>query len=488
MPFEFIDNNTAIDSMARRRIRTHAATGKNTNRTVSRPSKAVALKGNAAIPFQVPEAIKKLRRDSKVNAEVERPVTDGLRFPISVPARSRGLVRQALFFFSGVRYNPELEGALESPDHMGSVWVRYLFLDEAYFHCSVATSILCSKNLVCETAQGMYHIARTYRLVQERLMSEEEATSDMTIAILVVMSQYERLQGQYARGYIHVRGLRRMVELRGGIKQFDGECCGVIQKVLRADLEYALQLGSRTLFGSEGIEFLRLCKGLCIDDGKRGELVANPEVDLFLREGLRASLWTAFSDTRSLAGLLNDAGAGYRQKLSAEEFHNTIMLLGYCLLHISPLDVSSEPDACFKLGMSPHEEAIHLGLIAFLVTFLRGLDHRIADKPLLSHRLRLAIEKLLSSVEGGEVSKIIKRVLIWTLFVGAVVVFKPSDDEWLIPTTNTAMNTLGLSSWKDVKQALAGFPWVDAVHDRTGIVLCTAQKFLGFSTQPYRLP
>jgi hypothetical protein len=60
-----------------------------------------------------------------------------------------------------------------------------------------------------------------------------EATSDMTIAILVIMSQYERLQGQYARGYIHMQGLRRMVELRGGIKQLSRECRGVIQKVLR---------------------------------------------------------------------------------------------------------------------------------------------------------------------------------------------------------------------------------------------------------------
>ncbi|KAL4974810.1 hypothetical protein BDW66DRAFT_167549 [Aspergillus desertorum] len=428
MPFEFINNNTAIDSVARRRIRAHAATGKNASRTLTRPSKADALKGNAAVPFRVPEAIKKLQRDSNVNAEVERPVTDGLRFPVPIPAKSRGLVRQ-----------------------------------------------------------GMYHIARTYRIVQERLMSEE-APSNMTIAILVAMSEYERLQGQYARGYIHVRGLRRMVELRGGIKQFDSECCGVIQKVLRADLEYALQLGSRTLFGSEGIEFLRLCKGVRLTDGKHVELVTNPEVDLFLQKGLRASLWTIFSNMRSLAYLLNNAGVGYRQKLGAEEFHNTIMFLGHCLLHMSPLYANSEPDACFKLDMNPLEEVVHLGLTAFLVTFLRGLDHRIADKPLLSHRLRLAIKKSMSSVEGGEGSIIRGRVMIWTLFVGAVVVFNLSDNEWLIPTTNAAMIALGLSSWKDVKKALADFPWVDAVHDRTGMVLCNSQEFLGFSTQSDCLP
>lgn len=64
-------------------------------------------------------------------------------------------------------------------------------------------------------------------------MSATDATSDMTIAILVVMSQYERLQGQYERGYVHIQGLRRMIELRGGVKRFGSECCGVILKVLR---------------------------------------------------------------------------------------------------------------------------------------------------------------------------------------------------------------------------------------------------------------
>ena len=39
MPFQFIDNNSEIDPTARRRIRCHAATGKNVGRTILRPSK-----------------------------------------------------------------------------------------------------------------------------------------------------------------------------------------------------------------------------------------------------------------------------------------------------------------------------------------------------------------------------------------------------------------------------------------------------------------
>jgi hypothetical protein len=85
---------------------------------------------------------------------------------------------------------------------------------------------------VDETAQGMRHIAHTYRIVQERLHGKE-ATSDMTIAILVVMSQYDRLQGQYMRGFIHVQGLYRMAQLRGGVVKLSRECWGIAQKLLR---------------------------------------------------------------------------------------------------------------------------------------------------------------------------------------------------------------------------------------------------------------
>ncbi|KAL4801482.1 hypothetical protein BDV18DRAFT_167320 [Aspergillus unguis] len=469
MPFEFIDNNATISRTARRRIRTHAATGKNTNKALARPSKNNVLKKHDVTPFRTPETI--LARRER---QIERPVSDGVLFPIPVPARSKGLVREALFFFSGIRYNVELDGAVDNPDVMGSVWIRFFFRDEAYFHCSVATSILCSRNLVSETTQGMYHIARTYRIVQERLMSREEATADMTIAILVAMSQYERLQGEYSRGYVHVQGLRRMIELRGGLAQFNSECSAVALKVLRADLEYALQLGGRMLFGLEGIDFLRLLKGVDINGCR--EQFSDARVDLSLRDSLRADLLATFVDMRSLAGMLNDAGAGQRRKIAAEDFHNTIVLLGYRVLDIGALDGKSAGN--IPTPMSILEEASHLGLIAFLVTFLRGLDHRIADKPLLSRRLRIAVQGLLMSIESDNEDKIAKNVLLWTLFIGAVAVFKPSDDEWLIPTINRTMRILGLSSWENVKQSFAGFPWVNALHDRTGVVLCSTQKFL----------
>ncbi|KAI9369083.1 hypothetical protein BJX61DRAFT_536724 [Aspergillus egyptiacus] len=481
MPFEFIDNNTTIDRAARKRIRSRAATGKNTNRVLARTSRAVAQRSTVTALFNFPASLRQHRTvrttPTLVETPIERPFDNGLLFPVQIREEARDLVREALFFFSSIRHNPELDGALINPDHTTSVWIRYFFLDEAYFHCCVAISILCSRSLVQETAQGLRHIARTYRLVQERLTGTE-ATSDMTIAVLVIMAQYERLQGQYSRGYIHMQGLKRMAELRGGIGSLSRECWGVVQKVLRADLEYSLQLGTRTLFGRDGITALQALGCFGFGNGAAG-LGAGLAQDAFLQENLRDDLWRVFLDMRCLSAMLHDASAGYRLKLDGVQFHNTIISLGYRLLEINPLG-EGFISTLTKTDLSDLENSIHLGLIAFLVTFLTGLDHRIADKPQLSYRLRLAIQNLSRSVGLGREAG---TLLIWTLFIGAVAVFKSSDDEWLIPTTQAAMRGLGLTAWEDVRMTLSGFPWVNALHNRAGIALCSTQSALGFSNQ-----
>ncbi|KAL3469616.1 hypothetical protein BJX99DRAFT_265032 [Aspergillus californicus] len=486
MPFEFIDN-ASIDRTARKRIRSRAAAGRKTNKTQPRSSKTLILKDTAATPFRDPTCLHRSEKpvaeredpeSSFADYEIDRPIDEGLIFPVPVRAEDKYLVREALFYFSGIRHNPSLDNALVAPDPKNTVWIRYFFLDEAYFHCSVATSILCFRNrVVNETAVGMRHITHTYRIVRERL-SGKEALSDMTIAVLVIMSQYERIQGQYARGYIHLKGLKRMAELRGGICMLSRQCWGVVQKVLRADLEYALQLGTRTFFGADGIEALRGFDCVHIDDEGLG---SGFPLDTSLQESLRGELWSIFSDMRCLAMLLHDAGVGYRQKVDGVEAHNSILLHGFRLLQVCPLGEGSKSDFCLITGLSDLENAVHLGLVAYLVTFLTGLDHRISDKPLLARRLRHAIRRLSLSIEDGEQSRMVRSVLVWTLFMGSVIVFKPEEDIWLVPMTKAAMKSLDLVSWEDVRNVLAGFPWLGALHDRAGIELCSTERLSEFA-------
>lgn len=80
--------------------------------------------------------------------------------------------------------------------------------------------------------EAMGLVAFTFRLLNKKL-SGNDALKDPTIAAVVAMTQYERLRGEYQHGLIHLEGIRRMVELRGGISRIIISRPGLAQKIFR---------------------------------------------------------------------------------------------------------------------------------------------------------------------------------------------------------------------------------------------------------------
>ena len=72
-----------------------------------------------------------------------------------------------------------------------------------------------------DPAEAVRHLLQTFSLVNERL-SGNDAIFDTTLAVVVVMAQYARLQDQYRQGLVHLEGLQRMIELRGGSLSLQG--------------------------------------------------------------------------------------------------------------------------------------------------------------------------------------------------------------------------------------------------------------------------
>jgi hypothetical protein len=165
----------------------------------------------------------------------------------------------------------------------------------------------------------------------------------------------------------------------------------------RADLEYALHLGSPTRFSIEDIlPNSSAIFGLPGSLGQGGKTF--PDVStLQLSKQLSADLQTLLMDFTGLAWLLNDASARHRPKLKSYTYHDTLLLLGYRLIQISPL---GGPRPINRL-----ENAVHLGLTMFLMTFLRGLDRKIEEIPILSELSRSASqeEHLGNELENQEV-------------------------------------------------------------------------------------
>ena len=75
-------------------------------------------------------------------------------------------------------------------------------------------------------------LAFTFRLLNGKL-SGDDALKDPTIAAVVSLCSYERLRGEYKKSLIHLNGIQRMVELRGGMSLLTMSQPGLTQKIFR---------------------------------------------------------------------------------------------------------------------------------------------------------------------------------------------------------------------------------------------------------------
>jgi hypothetical protein len=100
MPFEFVNNNASIDRSARKRIRSHAAIGKNAGKTILRPSRKGAFvlrakPGTAKVEKAAPDV-----ESEVVMPKVERQIGDGLSvlcLPVPVTPGSKGIVQKGMY-------------------------------------------------------------------------------------------------------------------------------------------------------------------------------------------------------------------------------------------------------------------------------------------------------------------------------------------------------------------------------------------------------
>jgi len=78
----------------------------------------------------------------------------------------------------------------------------------------------------------MRHLSQTFHLINQRL-SSCDPVSDSTIAVVVSLTHYDRLQGRYRQGLVHLKGLQQIVELRGGVSEFTKSNRSLALKIFR---------------------------------------------------------------------------------------------------------------------------------------------------------------------------------------------------------------------------------------------------------------
>lgn len=109
-------------------------------------------------------------------------------------------------------------------------WLYLIGLDAAALHISAFAvegfidRILRRQENSINLA-AMLHFQKGLRLLRERLLGEDDETkvSDSTIGVVLKLASAAHFNGDYQASKQHMEGLRKMVDLRGGLDVFKGK-------------------------------------------------------------------------------------------------------------------------------------------------------------------------------------------------------------------------------------------------------------------------
>ncbi|KAH8653629.1 hypothetical protein BX600DRAFT_515884 [Xylariales sp. PMI_506] len=455
--FEFIDNNAGIDRSTRRRIRSHASRGHRVGkprpsrqRDLNRPVKTLLLlKGSeGAEDYDLEEATPESSLTHQALASSIQPfIGDFVIFPAELSSRSHHHLRSFLYQLPGSMFAVKLGFPIDTRSVYDSIWVRSMFLNEAYFHCSVAVAItliepteIRPQNLT----DILYHMARSLQIVKEKL-SSEEALNDSTLATIISLTQFDRVQGRYEQGIVHFEGLLRMTLLRGGVSGFLRNPA-ILQKIFRADLEFALYFGSPTrlraedLLGQNTVAWFRKLF-------KKNAMNYFCGFDMF--KTLHPGFQSVCLDVLSFSWAVN-SHEGHASKLGMESLHNVIILLIYRLIDIS--------HTMRHVGETQMSRVLKLGMLAYMTNFLTKFLRKVPQ----FRALNLACRSLWQGRFDGD--QICQSIALWFLLMTGISLFDSQTYELLLPKIMDITQSLKLDSWDDVEERVSQFPWVTGLH------------------------
>ncbi|RBR21689.1 uncharacterized protein FIESC28_04789 [Fusarium coffeatum] len=373
---------------------------------------------------------------------IERPIgTQFLTFPFPVPMTK--IASKAIYDFFTFTINQIY------PTQMGfdieqykMRWLEIMFLSKPAYECSLAliqssnetylgAGYGCPKSLSC--------LSQTLDTLAKRLNSSD-ALSDGTLSIVMALINHEQVAGHYADAEAHVQGMKKIVDLRGGLDKIEDDA--VATKICRTDILFTLQQGGQPLFHRNRMAEMRailLSRGFT--------LKSNPDVKSPQIQQLDGTLREAFSDLLGVCNLFNKHIE--KKPLDVIEFQEILVSVCYRLMGFRTLNES-------RL-IQDIDSAYHIGLLVFLMsTFWNNHQSRLAKPGLIAACIRHALKM----ADGG--------FAFWLLMLGGISVPKGDDQEWMITRLREEASRIGVVTWKDARDCLTKFPWMTVIHDESG--------------------
>ncbi|RDL42512.1 Uncharacterized protein BP5553_02491 [Venustampulla echinocandica] len=307
-----------------------------------------------------------------------------------------------------------------------------------------------------------FHYGQTLQILQARLneFDQTSAISDSTIMVVITLAQAAELTGDFAAVENHIKGLEKIVNLRGGVRELNTHNNTQV-KVCRADLAYALLSGNRPRLLGEGISWDCYIADRGLIQCSHQPHDAN--IRAFAETVMDARLHNALRDLHAFSCLSNCAYQTTR-KLSPETYNEMMISILYRLTHLS-----------FKSDYL--QEAMRVGLLAFSSAIF--MQRQFMEQP-YDNLLNLYNKALSRLRKSTDIDLPIPIVLWMTMLSNVVAPKELSRVDWRSVWLDEAVSRAGIDSWSQAREILKSVMWIDFIHDRLGKKVCeSAMSRLG---------
>ncbi|RYP64384.1 hypothetical protein DL771_008778 [Monosporascus sp. 5C6A] len=221
--FHFVDG-IRDDRASRRQMRRFVMKGKNAGKTFNRPSRLELARHKPntrrALARISGDADKGVLASSTAIERVLGNVFLTLSLPVEFSPYSLKVINEFFAYVAERMYPIQLGISL---DEAKSTWMPMMFADEDIVPCSISLMQACNELFLGggeSSPKALYHLSQTFARVRKRLQSPD-ALSDSTISTVLSLIAQEQIRRGQPGAKIHIAGLRRMVELRGGLDQLE---------------------------------------------------------------------------------------------------------------------------------------------------------------------------------------------------------------------------------------------------------------------------
>ncbi|PVH86875.1 hypothetical protein DL98DRAFT_640558 [Cadophora sp. DSE1049] len=331
-------------------------------------------------------------------------------------------------------------------------WLSLAIQDAAMFHIALShyAGNYGLAHQECDPVEALRFRMEAMRLVNRRLGDVGNALGDGTLGTVASLSSYEATNGSLTAINTHIKGLQRLVALRGGLQADINPFTRRL--ILWADLNCANALGSTPIYDlldSDGGPVAKTPIAKVTDSERYFTGTAYPQTEdprAKDSEALILGLKDNFTSLKQLANI--DADTTERGK---EEK----------IRHSDKLYVTERSLLILANAWGPGKFATSACIAAtiFLDNHLRGVgfNARLMDR--LVTRLQFSMNMVLNDIFRHNANDKTAKAILWVLFVGGIAAEARPVREWFIMQLPGFCDTLGLKIYEEAELVLKDFLW-----------------------------